>query len=225
MQNTLVPYFSLPYSYTAPGPIDMRSCYKYLLPFLLQVAFFNSLNAQSIITGKVTNPDGKPLIGANITARQALSAAITSHDGMFKIVAGPTATLLISYVGYARVMFAIGGQREISIVMVPSRELLQQVVVIGYGIQKKEDITGAISSVDASDFNGGIVNSPEQLFRGKVAGVELTQNDGEPGAAFTVRIRGNSTIRAGNDPLYIVDGYPVDNQQPAAVGRWPQSSV
>ena len=111
--------------------------------------------------------------------------------------------------------------RQILITMLENIEPFEEVVVVGDGTQKIKDITRASSTVVVDDFNNGRINSPEQLIRGKVAGEELLQNDGEPGAAFTVRIHGTSTIRAENEPLYVIHGNPVEISVPSPQSNRP----
>ena len=187
----------------------------YILTVLLICS--QSLLAQTTIAGIVNNPDGELMIGVNVWSKQQKVGTATNLYGAFQITAEPGDTLLFTHIGYKDHEQVITDQSKLIITMVLDIELLEKVVVIGYGTQKKKDVTGATSSVEVEDFNGGIVTAPEQLIRGKVAGVELLQHDGEPGSAFTVRIRGTSTIRAGNDPLYVIDGYPVDITNPTPI--------
>jgi len=182
--------------------------------------------AQNFVLGKVVDILDDPIIGVNIQSKQLGAGTSTDIYGEFDIAVGLNDTLLFTFVGFRDVEFVVSDQTNLVITMEADNQLLEEVVVIGYGTQKKKDVTGATSSVRAADFNEGIINSPEQLIRGKVAGVELLQNDGEPGAAFTVRIRGTSTIRAGNEPLYVIDGYPVDiiNSGPESAGGTRENS-
>src|SRR4029079_12668667 len=93
-----------------------------------------------------------------------------------------------------------------------STQSLTDVVVIGYGSVRKKDLTGAVTSIKAKDFNQGVIAAPDQLLQGKVSGLEITNNSGQPGSATTIKIRGNNSIRASNNPLYVVDGVPLDGR-------------
>ena len=180
------------------------------LYFIFLCLYSPFLIGQTVIKGSVQQPNGDPLVGVNILVKNTQSGTITETEGIFTIAAGLNDTLVFSYVGFQGLQMVIENQNPLDVVLQPNIEFLTQVVVVGYGTQKKQDVTGATGSVSNEDFNGGIINSPEQLIRGKVAGVQLVRQDGEPGAGFAIRIRGASTIRAGNDPLYVVDGYPLD---------------
>jgi hypothetical protein len=145
--------------------------FKYLLGLILfPLILFQSGASQSVLSGKVVDPFGNPIIGANITLKNGQTGTATDKDGLFGLVVSLDDTLLISYLGFQNVEVAIAGRQFIDIEMIPNIELLERVVVVGYGTQKKKDITGATASVSVEDFNKGIINSPEQLIRGKVAG-------------------------------------------------------
>ncbi|MBT8190028.1 MAG: carboxypeptidase-like regulatory domain-containing protein, partial [Bacteroidia bacterium] len=179
----------------------------HIIYLILLLSFYPDFVAsQSLVTGKVIDTEGSPLPGANIIAQYGRTATTSDQNGRFSISTALIDTLLVSHIGYLDLQQAISGSISLDIILIPSVEELDEIVVIGYGIQKKRDVTGAVGSVSSQDFNVGIINSPEQLIQGRLAGVELFQNDGEPGSAFTIRIRGTSTIRAGNDPLYVIDG-------------------
>jgi len=136
----------------------------------------------------------------------------TNADGAFTISAPPTATLVFSSVGFAAQEIAIGNQTSITVSLVTTQSNLNEIVVIGYGTVRKKDATGSLVSVKAKDFNQGVINSPDQLLQGKVAGLEITSNSGQPGSATTIKIRGNNSIRTANNPLYVVDGVPLDGR-------------
>lgn len=194
------------------------SILKHATCILLLILFADqSLLAQRIVSGVVTDDFDEPIIGVNVWSKQMQKGTATDIDGSFQIEVSTLDTLLFTYLGYGSVELTISNQTDIQVTMIEDYELLEEIVVVGYGTQKKKDVTGATTSVGVEEFNSGIVNSPEQLIRGKVAGVELIQNDGEPGSAFTVRIRGASSIRAGNDPLYVIDGYPVNINEPQLI--------
>jgi TonB-dependent starch-binding outer membrane protein SusC len=169
---------------------------------------------QKTITGKVTSDkDGSPLSGVSVVAKGSKSGTQTAADGTYSLSVGATVSQLIfSYVGFAPQEVAIGGGNTVNIVLVSSNQGLDEIVVIGYGTARKKDLTGAVSSVKAKDFNQGFVTAPDQLLQNKVAGLEITKNSGQPGVATTIKIRGNNSIRAGNNPLFVVDGIPLDGR-------------
>jgi iron complex outermembrane receptor protein len=105
-----------------------------------------------------------------------------------------------------------GGRSNIAVELEATVNSLNEVVVVGYGSARKRDLTGSVASVKSKDFNQGVIAAPDQLLQGKVSGLEITSNSGQPGAATTVKIRGNNSIRASNNPLYVVDGVPLDGR-------------
>jgi iron complex outermembrane receptor protein len=179
---------------------------------LLAVAFCNFAVAQTI-TGTVTDAEsGEPLIGANILVVGTATGTVTDFDGTYSInVPADAKQLEFSYTGFAAQTIDINGRTAINVEM-SSGELLDEVVVIGYGTVKKSDLTGSVASLKADDFNQGVVVAPDQLIQGKIPGVQVINNSGAPGGATTVRIRGSASIRAGNEPLYVVDGIPLDGR-------------
>ncbi len=184
---------------------------KCLLLFILAIGISSFAQAQRTISGIVTDGDtGDPLIGANILVIGTSSGTITELDGTYSLqVPANAAELEFTYTGYGALRVTIGASNVID-VNLTSGELLEQVVVVGYGTVKKKDLTGSITSVKEEDFNKGVNTSPDQLIQGKVAGVQVINNSGAPGSEATVRIRGNSSVRAGSRPLYVVDGVPLD---------------
>jgi TonB-dependent starch-binding outer membrane protein SusC len=180
-----------------------------LFLFLSSSAF-----AQKTVTGKVTDSkDGSALAGVSITAKGTSTGTTSKADGTFSIAVPENVnTLVVSSVGYATQEIAIGAQTSIDILLVATGANLNEVVVIGYGTARKRDLTGAVSTVPAKNFNQGITTSPDQLLQNKVPGLEITNNSGQPGAATTVKIRGNNSIRASNNPLYVIDGVPLDGR-------------
>ena len=165
-----------------------------------------------VITGKVIDANNKePIIGASIQVKGTSIGTMSDLDGQFKItVKDKNASLQVSYVGYKTVVQPLNGKTSITITLQESTQELDQVVVIGYGVQKKSDLTGAIASVDADEIAKLPATNVMHAIQGKVAGVEIVQNSGAPGASSTVRIRGMGTIN-NSDPLYVVDGIPMDN--------------
>jgi TonB-dependent starch-binding outer membrane protein SusC len=165
------------------------------------------------LTGKVTDEGGTPVPGATIQVKGTSTGTATGADGTFKLNVPTTATtIIVSYVGYNQQEVNISGKSEVSISLQPTSTTLTDVVVVGYGTTRKKDLTGSVVSIKSADFNKGIVTAPDQLIQGKVAGLMVIANSGAPGGATTVRIRGNSSVRTGNQPLYVVDGTPLDGR-------------
>ena len=167
-------------------------------------------NAKSI-TGEVTDENGQPLIGATVVVKGTGSGTITDADGSFIISANSEDVLAVSYIGYLNQEVSVGNQSVISIQLKSDDVKLDEIVVVAYGVQKKSDVTGAIGSAKEEDFNKGVVVNAGQLLQGKVAGVNVSNNSGEPGAAQNIIIRGVGSLRAGATPLYVVDGFVLDN--------------
>jgi iron complex outermembrane receptor protein len=165
------------------------------------------------ITGKVTDrKDGSPIIGASIKDKNSSAGASTGGDGSFRINIPESATaLVVSYVGYTNQEVSITGKTSINVSLAESATTLSEVVVsVGYGTQRVKDATGSVASLGTKQFNKGVIATPEQLLQGRIAGVQVTPASGEPGAGATINIRGTGSIRAGNGPLYVVDGVPLD---------------
>ncbi|NCC09567.1 MAG: SusC/RagA family TonB-linked outer membrane protein [Bacteroidia bacterium] len=167
-------------------------------------------------TGIVKDETGEPLIGVSVQVKGSTQGTITDIDGKYSLQTESGKTLVFSYVGYKR--FESAAQSSMTISLNSDTEVLNEVVVIGYGTMKKSDLTGSVAGVKAENFNKGLVTSPSQLIQGRVSGVNITNNGGEPGGGATIRVRGSNSIRSGQDPLYVVDGVPLDisdDQQPS----------
>lgn len=163
------------------------------------------------VSGIVYDETSTPLIGASVIAQGSTVGAATDFDGRFLIMVSPSIkNLEISYVGYDKAIVAIPDNGEIEVTLKPNSQIMDEVVVIGYGTQKKEDLTGSISTVGEKDFNQGLISSPEQLVNGKVAGVQIVNSGGSPTAGSTIRIRGGASLNASNDPLIVLDGVPME---------------
>jgi TonB-dependent SusC/RagA subfamily outer membrane receptor len=182
----------------------------FLVFFLFIAAKVSAQN--KTITGKVTDQkDGSPLIGVTVNTPSGAGTA-TDAEGKYKItVADNVAILAFTYTGYTKQQVAIGGRSQINVQMEQSTAALNEVVVVGYGTQRVKDATGSVASLGTKDFNKGIISTPEQLLQGRIAGVQVTPSNGEPGGSSTINIRGSSSIRSGNDPLFVVDGVPIES--------------
>ncbi|NIJ54711.1 SusC/RagA family TonB-linked outer membrane protein [Dyadobacter arcticus] len=190
-------------------------------------AFSNNMNKEVIVTiadplsdvvsaaqpisGKVTDDKGAPLPGATVIVKGSTRGTTTDTDGKFVIDADSDAMLEISFVGYSSKEVSVNGQSSIVVQLNPNLSQLNEVVVVGYGTQKRSDVTGAISSINSESFNRGVVTNPGELLQGKLAGVSIAANSGEPGAAQDIIIRGIGSLRSGTQPLYVVDGFLLDN--------------
>lgn len=177
------------------------------MPFVLLVA--TQLNAQNrTITGHVSGLDGDPLIGATILVENTGRGTATDIDGNFSIEVSTGENIIVSYTGFSDKTVAITAEDKLTIILEPASELLDEVVVVGYGTQKKRDVTGAVSSVSGEQLRNSIVTNLDQALQGRVAGVQVTQNSGQPGGAASIRIRGANSITGSSEPLYVIDGIP-----------------
>jgi iron complex outermembrane receptor protein len=164
------------------------------------------------IKGKLIDATTKePLVGGSILIKGTTKGATADANGQYSInVSDEKAVLVFRFLGYDSQEIAAGSRSTIDVSLQANASSLEQVVVVGYGTQKKTDVTGSVKSVSSETFNRGIINSPEQLLQGKVAGVNVTSATGEPGGSQGITIRGPGSIRVGSGPLYVIDGLPLD---------------
>ena len=171
-----------------------------------------SLKAQIVqqsvtIKGVVTDKTGMPIIGANVIEKGTTNGIITDFDGNYTLnVANGNAVLVFSYIGYKSQEIVVGNQKTIDVVLAEDTEMMDEVVVIGYGTQKKGDVTSAVSSVKAEDFTVGKIGDASELIKGKVAGLTIAKGSGDPTAESTIRLRGVISINGSSTPLVLVDG-------------------
>ncbi len=166
--------------------------------------------AQTIqLTGTVTDTKGESLIGASVLEKGTSNGCITDIDGNFTLTVSPKALMVISYVGYVTQEIPLNGQKNIKIALKDDSEMLDEVVVVGYGTMKRSDMTGAISSVDVEELSKRTTTNPAEALQGKIAGVNIMKSGGNAGAGVQVKIRGVKTF-GDNEPLYIIDGFPGD---------------
>ena len=183
------------------------------LPFalllLLMLIVSGTLVAQSIkISGTVTGVSGELLESATVHEKGGAKTVQTQKDGKYSINVSPNAVLTISHIGYTVKETPVNNRQQINISLVPEDKSLEQVVVIGYGTQKRKDLTGAISSVSGTELAKVPVQNVAQAMQGRLAGVQVTMADGSPGAQPSIKIRGGTSISQSNQPLYVVDGVP-----------------
>ncbi|MCF8358842.1 MAG: TonB-dependent receptor [Prolixibacteraceae bacterium] len=180
---------------------------------IIAIAFATVTYAQKkTVTGVVTDKGtSEPLPGVTVVVEGTTLGTVTDIDGNFSVnVPGEDAFLSFSYIGYTPQKLPVKGVSKLTIELEQDLMDLGEVVVVGYGVSKKSDLTGAVGSVKEEDFNRTTAATPEQLIQGRIAGVQITQNNGEPGAGAQIRIRGASTIRSSQQPLYVIDGVPLD---------------
>lgn len=192
---------------------------KWQLFFLLVLLMPLTVWAQTIqVRGTVTDPTGMTVIGANVLEKGTSNGIITDLDGNFVLSVAPNATLIVSYVGFLTQEIQVNGQTTIQVTLKEDNEMLDEVVVVGYGTMKKSDMTGAISSVDADELAKRTTTSPAEALQGKIAGVNIMKSGGNAGAGISVKIRGVKSF-GDNEPLYIIDGFPgdIDNVNPADI--------
>jgi len=184
--------------------------------FLLALLTLSVTAQERSITGKVTDATtNEGLIGVTVLIQGTYTGTVTDVDGKFTVKATPGANLVFSFIGYQTQTVAVGQQTTINVSLKTEVKGLDEVVVIGYGTVKKSDATGAVSTVSTKDFNNGVMTSAQDLIVGKSAGVVITTAGGAPGSGATIRIRGGSSLNASNDPLIIIDGVPLDNNNVA----------
>ncbi len=181
-----------------------------VLFLFIGIMFTVNVFAQSVIvTGVVTDgADGRTMPGVSIAVKNTTSGTITNIDGEYSLTVNQGATLVYSFIGYTTRELAVGTSRVINVVLEPELTELEELVVIGYGTQRKSDRTGAVVNVQAEDMNKGVLTDPIQGMQGKAAGVLITKKGGDPNSGFSVRVRGASSLETGTDPLFVVDGVP-----------------
>jgi TonB-linked SusC/RagA family outer membrane protein len=186
------------------------SVFKIVTFLAFFMASYFAYSQETTVTGKVSTPTGEAISGATVQVKGTSKGTSTNNAGNFSLnLANPNSTLVISSLGYDNLEIPTEGRTNIPVTLTVSTKQLDQVVIVGYGSQRKKDLTGAVSVVSSADIaNRPIVNTGEAL-QGKAAGVQVTSVSGKPGAGLSIRIRGSSSISAGNDPLYVVDGIPM----------------
>lgn len=169
--------------------------------------------AQSSVRGTITDQAGDPIIGASVSVKGAKGAgAVSDTNGSFSITVPSTRSqLVVSYVGYETQTVSLAGQTSINVVLTEDRQTLNEVVVVGYGVMKRSDLTGSVSSIDEKAIKQGVNTSIEQAMQGRIAGVSVMQNSGAPGGGISVQVRGINSL-SNNEPLYVVDGIAMSGQ-------------
>lgn len=185
-----------------------------LLFTILTILSGYSQNRKIEIKGKVTDEKGEAFQGVNIKILGTMQGTVTDINGTYSVnVTDNQDALVFSFIGYVTDTIHTLGRSVIDLSMTPDIMNLEQVVVIGYGTKRKSDLTGSVSSIDVSEGEVRQTNSVEQLIQGKAAGVQITTTSSKPGGAISVKIRGNNSINAGNEPLYVIDGFPISSNE------------
>ena len=179
---------------------------------LLTASSFAQTNA---IKGHVKDASGEPVMGATITVN-GKAVGITDMDGNFSVDAAPGANLTFTYLGMTPQ--TVKASSNMNITLKDDSKSLNEVVVIGYGAVKKSDLTGSVTALTPDSKNKGLVVNAQDMISGKIAGVNVTSNSGEPGVGTQIRIRGGSSLNASNEPLIVIDGVPMDNNKVGNTG-------
>ena len=179
------------------------------MKILIYLLLFISPSLFAQVKGPVTDENGEGIIGANVVVKGTNVGTITDLTGAFTVDASGDATLVISYMGYKTQEIKVANQKTIKIILQEDAEILDEVVVVGYGVMRKSDLTGSVSSVKSDMLKKQAVSSFDQGLQGKVAGVQVIAVSGSPGGAVDIRIRGGNSLTSGSQPLYVIDGYPV----------------
>jgi len=179
-----------------------------LVIFMLALFASTALFAQNArtVTGKVTDQAGQGIIAASVMEKGTSNGAVTDFDGNYSITVRPGATLVFTSIGYATQEVAVGNQSVINVVLGEDTEFLDEVVVVGYGTMKRSDLSGASVSMKEEDLKGSIITNLDQSLQGRAAGVTAVQTSGAPGSSTSIRVRGQATVNANAEPLYVIDG-------------------
>lgn len=177
------------------------------------------------VTGTVTDQNGDPLPGVTVSVRGATVGTTTDLNGKYLLSVPEGSTLVFSFIGFETQNVVIGSRSVIDVVLSEDISNLEEVVVVGYGTQRKSDLTGSVSSVNTEDLNAFPTTNVLQALTGRAAGVQVTQNTGEPGGSMSVRIRGTSSIQGSNEPLYVIDGFPISGSNPTILNNLDVESI
>lgn len=196
-------------------------CYHYGSKSLMRIIFFALISLFIVlpvaaqkrnIVGTVNDASGDPMIGVSVVLKGTSVGTITDFNGNYSIETSSNKDVLIfSYVGYETKTLQVGSGNVMNVTLREDTKILEELVVVGYGTQKKSDLTGSVVSVKAEDMNAIPTSSVAEMLRGQAAGVVVTQNSARPGGTSDILIRGKRSLTGGNSPLFIVDGVPVSN--------------
>ncbi len=187
----------------------LKKASKFLLLCMVGMLLSVQAFAQGItVKGTVVDNTGMSVIGANVVVKGTTNGVITDLDGNFTLQANSGDIIVVSYIGYLSQEFP-ASDKLVKITLAEDNEMLDEVVVIGYGSVKKNDLTGSVTAIKAEEINRGVVTSPDQMLQGKVPGLLVTPASGDPTGSATIRVRGAASLYASNDPLIVIDGVPV----------------
>jgi TonB-linked SusC/RagA family outer membrane protein len=194
---------------------------NFYLPVAMLLLFSGTLFAQQVkVSGRVTDEQNKPLVDVSVLVKGQKGGVVTTSDGAFTIsVPSKNVTLVFSSVGYGTREVVIDGQTNLEVKLKAENAQLNEVVVVGYGVVRKRDLTGSVSSINEKEIRNLSLTSPEQALQGRVAGVNVTSSSGTPGSSININVRGIGTINGNAQPLYVVDGIPI------ATGSFSQLGV
>ena len=185
--------------------LKIRSILIVVLTFVIGF----SVNAQKVsVTGIVKDATGETVIGASVLEKGTTNGIMTNVNGEFTLSVSANATVVVSYVGYKTQEVPVAGKRSFAITLEEDAQVLGEVVAIGYGTLKKDDVTGSVELLTTKDMNKGPIVTADNLITGRMAGVQVIPN-GNPGTGSQIRIRGGASLDASNDPLIVVDGLPL----------------
>ena len=177
-----------------------------LLAFMMALFCTVALSAQVKVSGVVKDEAGNGVIGASVVEKGTTNGAVTDLDGNYVITVKPGATLVFSSIGYATQEIEVGNQSTINVLLQEDTEFLDEVVVVGYGTMKRSDLSGASVSMKEEDLKGSVITNLDQSLQGRAAGVSAVQTSGAPGSSSSIRVRGQATVNANAEPLYVIDG-------------------
>jgi TonB-linked SusC/RagA family outer membrane protein len=187
----------------------MKDIISKLIGLLFFLFISMGISAQNItVTGTVTDNTGETLIGVSVTEKGSQNGISTDINGAYSLNVSGNATLEFSYLGYVPQSISVNGRKQIDVVLLEDTKLLSEVVVIGYGVQRKEAVTGSVASMSGDNIRAIASTNVAQALQGRIAGVEMSQTSSKPGAEMQIRIRGTRSLRADNDPLIVLDGIP-----------------
>jgi TonB-linked SusC/RagA family outer membrane protein len=190
----------------------MKKTLKFFLTLLIFITGTSGILAQITVTGTVIDTDNQPVVGANVVVKGTTTGTMTGIDGKYSItVPSPASIIVVSFIGYVPQEFIVGNNTTLNVTLQSEATALGEVVVIGYGTVKKRDLTGSVASVSGAQIAAVPVTNAAQAMTGKLAGVSVVSQDGRPDASISIRVRGGGSISQSNDPLFIVDGFPVSS--------------
>lgn len=183
-----------------------RSLIRSATVLLLLFTAFSAMAQKRVVTGTITDAEGAPIPGVNVILKGTTYGTTTDGNGAYSIEAADEDVLQVSFIGFTPREIRVGAQTRIDVSMAEDVATLQEVVVIGYGESRRSDLTGALASISGEKMRNTITTNIDQALQGRIAGVQVTQNSGQPGGAVSIRIRGTNSITGSNEPLYVIDG-------------------